>query len=136
MLSSYNLTGHRLCSQRPNYLYLWMIYHWQRDKLCSLCMIQLLLILLAVSGFSLQDQRLEPSGTVLPPDHTPPYFHLWGHRKGKVCSKSVNTRNELWRSIQAAATTIRHMPQKIQRTGNSWHHSAHLCIQTDKKHSQ
>jgi hypothetical protein len=44
----------------------------------------------------------------LSPDLTPAGFCLWGHLKGIVYSKRVNTRGEVWRSIRAATTT-RHM---------------------------
>jgi hypothetical protein len=48
--------------------------------------------------------------------------------------EKVNMRSELWRLIQAAATSIRHMNVIFHRKKNYWRHRAQLSIQTNGGH--
>lgn len=41
------------------------------------------------------------------PDFNPMDFYVWGYMKSLVYSKTIDTREELWRRIQEAADTIR-----------------------------
>jgi hypothetical protein len=62
------------------------------------------------------------------PDRTPSDFHLWDQLKGNVYSKGVNTRDKLWRPIQAVAPTIRQTPGIFQCILNSWRHKGSVVF--------
>jgi hypothetical protein len=80
------------------------------------------------------DRRIGRNGSVFwpprSPNLTPADLYLWSRLKGTVYMKNINTQDELWRLVQAAAT-IRHMPGIFQRSRNSWRHRPLLCKLTD-----
>jgi hypothetical protein len=50
---------------------------------------------------------------------TPADFYLWGHLKGTVYSKRINTWDKFWCLSQVAATTIQYRPLIFQCNRNS-----------------
>jgi hypothetical protein len=90
-----------------------------------------------ILDYDYPDRWIGRNGPVLwppwSPDLTPADFYLSNHLKGIVYLKRVNTRDDLWRLIQATAA-MQDMSGIIQRTRNSWRHRTRLYIQTDVEH--
>jgi len=61
---------------------------------------------------------------------------MWDILKHTLANKTANICDKLWRLFQGAPTIVTLMAEIIQRTENSWHHTAHIDVQISGPHFQ
>jgi hypothetical protein len=123
-----------------NYINHWRMYHWQHDKLRSVCMIKLLISLNIINHFL--DSQPRSIGRIkwttfvasmIVQSYICWYLPMGPSERHSLLERS-HMRHELCCLIQGAhTTTIQHMPGMYQYTRNSFCHRAQPYIQTNSE---